>query len=141
MNAPRPQHRYHPPQSRNGALFLEVGAAIVIVGAMLAISLQVVGWTVRERRSVDRRVIALIEAGNLLDEVTGHPWNELTSLQLEQIQLPASAAAALPDARLKLSMRQPEGDPTAKQITLSIDWQGRHGQREGPVRLTAWMFK
>src|SRR5690606_11991568 len=108
MNAPQPEHRCHPSHTRTGALFLEVGAAIVIVGAMLAISLQVVGWTVRERRSIDRRVIALIEAGNLLDEVTGKAWNDVTSLQLEQIKLSPSAAATLPDARLKFSMREPE---------------------------------
>ena len=126
---------------RRGSTLLELAVSIIMVGVLLAISAQVLGWTVRERRATDRRAAALVEAGNLLDELTRLPWNEVTQESVAATKLSGEADAMLPDAKLEVTMRQPEDDPTAKRITVSIDWLGDHQQREAPARITAWVFK
>ena len=126
---------------RRGSTLLELAVSIMMVGVLLAISVQVLGWTVRERRATDRRAAALVEAGNLMDGLTRLPWNDVTQEGLVAAKLSGEADAMLPDAKLDVTLRQPEDDPTAKQITVSIDWLGDHQQREAPARITAWVFK
>lgn len=120
---------------------LEMAVAVLMVGLLLAISIKLFGWSVRERQLVDRRAAALIEAGNLLDELTNRPWDDITEPFLESVPLSAEAAELLPNAKLEVTLRQFEDDSTAKQIGVSIVWQGSRGVQEGSVKLTAWKFK
>ena len=120
---------------------LEMAVAVLMVGLLLAISIKLFGWSVRERQLVDRRAAALIEAGNLLDELTNRPWDDITEPFLQSVPLSAEAAELLPNAKLEITLRQPEDDSTAKQIGVSIVWQGNRGVQEGSVKLTAWKFK
>jgi hypothetical protein len=126
---------------RRGIMMLEMAVAVLLVGLLMAISIKLLGWSIRERQLVDRRATALIEAGNLLDQLTNQSWDDLTEPSLESVKLSAEATAILPNAKLAITLRQPEADPTAKQINVALVWQGGRGEQDGPVKLTAWKFK
>lgn len=140
MNAPA-KRRLKAMIERRGMMLLEVAVSVLLVGVLLALSVQVLGWTARERRSADRRAAALVEAGNQLDELSALPWNDITPDRLKTAQLSPEAIALLPEAKLEVTLTRPDDDATAKQITVSIDWQGNHGEREAPVRLTTWVYE
>lgn len=126
---------------RRGTMLLEIAISVLLVGMLLAMSVQVFGWTARERRAADRRAAALVEAGNQLDQLTMVSWDELTDKSAEAVKLSDEATAILPDAKLEVLLKQSDKDTTSKQITVIIDWLGNHRQREGPVKLTAWVYK
>ena len=120
---------------------LELAIAVALTGALLATSTQVLKWTLSQRQSADRRAAALVEAGNVLDKLTRLPWEEATSERLQAVELSPEAAALLPEAKLNVALQEADDEVRSKRLTVTIDWQGNHGQREGPVRLTAWMYE
>lgn len=128
-------------KSRRGYLMLELATAVVVLGVMMGVCLQAIGWVLKERRSIDRRAVALQEAANLLDEFTALPWPQLTPQRAQACQMSAEAAAILPRARVDVALAEPAGEPPARRITVTLHWQGDHGQDEGPLRLTAWVYR
>lgn len=128
-------------QTRPGYLMLELTAATVLLCVMLGMFVQAVAWTSQERRSIDRRAVALQEAANLLDQLTELPWSELTPERAKLCGMSAEAAAILPRATLEVALGEPTGEPPARRVAISLHWQGDHGQDDGPVRLTAWTYR
>jgi len=98
-------------------------------------------WSVQERRSSQRRAVALIEAGNLLDELSRTPWDTLTPQYASELKLSAEAQAVLPQAKLEVLLDDSQQEIPSRQITVRIEWPGRQGAHEGSVVLNAWTFE
>lgn len=126
---------------RRGSLILEVVMASVILGTLLVLSVNVLTWTLRERASGDRRAMALQEAANVLEETTNLDWAAITEERLAEFQLSPEFVTASPASRLRVSLRQPADDPTAKQITVVVESPTVDDAWEPLARLTAWSYR
>jgi hypothetical protein len=112
---------------------------------MIAMSLiaRVVGWTAAERRSLDRRQWAVMEAANLMERLNGRSFDKLTTEAVKDLALSAEAVRTLPDASLQIDVtdRDPAGGDDSKRVALRLRWRGRSGEWEAPVRLTSWVYR
>jgi hypothetical protein len=119
-------------------MLMELAVAGVLVGALLVVCLQLVAAAAGQRRAADLRQCALLELGNVMEQVTARPWAELTAAALSREKLSPPAARQMPGAELKIEVFTPAGEPGTKRITAAIGWQDRSGQLFAPLTLTAW---
>jgi hypothetical protein len=126
---------------RPGFGLIEMAIAGLLIAAAMAATLQVVGWVATERRAVERRERAVLEASNLLERITARPWDELSTEALGSIKLNEQASAFLPGSALALKVVPFEDAPSRKRITVELRWQDRSGRPEAPVRLVAWIYR
>jgi hypothetical protein len=125
-------------------MLLEMAVAAALVGALLVVCLQLLSAAVAQRRAADQRQFALVELGNVMEQVAARPWAELTTAALSREQLLVPAADGplqLPGAELKIEVSTPAGEPNAKRITAALRWQDRTGQLVKPRTLTTWRYK
>ena len=113
----------------------------VLIAAAMAATLQVVGWVALERRAVERRERALVEASNLLERITARPWDDLSTEALKSMTISDSASSFLPGSALDVKVVPFEDLPARKKINLEIRWRDRSGRTESPVRLVAWVYR
>lgn len=91
------------------------------------------------RRSADLRRVASLELSNLMEDLAARPATQVTSEELQKLQLSDAAKARLPDASLK-STSTPVADAQGLlKVQLSISWPSLSGQPTEPVRLTTWL--
>jgi len=93
------------------------------------------------RQASDRRIWALTEAQNTLERVSALPWESLDETGLAPLKLDEATAARLPEGRLNVAVKQVEGPPPAKRVTVTLLWKNRAGADEAPVRLTTWIYR
>jgi hypothetical protein len=110
--------------------------AAVLLGVAMALTVQILGWVVRERRAADRRAIAVQEAANVMERLAARPWVQLTPDTVGTETLTLEALRALPGAELSVAVA---GDPPLKRIGVQLRWRGRSGGFEAPVRLSSWV--
>jgi hypothetical protein len=127
--------------NRRGAMMVELAVAGTLVGALLVFGLQLLSAAVAQRRAADQRQWALVELGNVMEQVAARPWAELTTAALSKVRLSPSASSQLPGAELRIEVSTPADDPRAKRITATLRWQGRSGQPPAPVTVTTWRYK
>ena len=70
--------------TRRGMMLVEVVVAAAIVGTLLVVCLQLLSAAVAQRRAADQRQCALLELGNIMEQVAARPWAELTPAVLSQ---------------------------------------------------------
>ena len=122
-------------------MLLELAVAGALVGTLLVVGLQLLSTAVAQRRAVDQRQCALLELGNVMEQIAACPWPKLTTPMLSREKLSASAARQLPGAELKIEVSTSTGQPNAKRITATLRWQDRSGQLTAPVTLTTWRYQ
>jgi hypothetical protein len=128
-------------RGRAGFGLIEMAMTGVLIAAAMAATLQVVGWVARERRGVERRERAVLEASNILERVAARPWDDLSTEALAPIKLPEAARAFLPVSSIDLKVATIEDAPGRKKLTVEVRWSDRSGRPEAPVRLVAWAYR
>jgi hypothetical protein len=117
---------------------------LVISGALLGVVVTSViptlGWIARERKFSRERQAALLEVGNLMEQVTLLNWDELTSDRALGFELSKTIQRELPDARLTIRVTD-ETDASARQVLIELRWEPAAGRPAPPVRLAAWMYE
>ncbi|MBX7073495.1 MAG: hypothetical protein K1X71_10145 [Pirellulales bacterium] len=114
---------------RRGYMMLEVGAAVVIAGAALALATQCARlWSVEARLSRQEQ-IARQEASNLLELATAR-----LAAGLPLAEAPTVARAGLAGAAARLARDDQEG---LARLTATVIWKTPRGN-ERQVALTAW---
>jgi hypothetical protein len=126
---------------RSGFGLVEMAITGVLIAAGMAATVHVVGWIALERRAVERRERAVLEASNLLERIGSRAWDELTTESLGNIQMSESSAAFLPGSTLDLKVTTFDDAPIRKKIVVEIRWRERSGRSEAPVRLVAWTYR
>ena len=122
-------------------MMVEMVVAGAVVGALLVVCLQLLSAAVAQRRAADQRQCALVELGNVMEQIAARPWAELTTAALSQEKLSPSAERQLPGAELKIEVFASAGEPNAKRITAALRWRDRSGQLLAPATLTTWRYK
>ena len=128
------------PFCRKGVTILEATVAAALLGTLMMVCLHLLSATSAQRRALDQRQAAVIELSNEMERLTALPWAEMTRLKPADERISPWARAILPEAKLKVELATPAGDPAARRITTSLRWQDRNGEFLSPVTLTAWRY-
>jgi prepilin-type N-terminal cleavage/methylation domain-containing protein len=124
---------------RPGFTLMELTIAVAVLAVLLATSIKMTLVASSQVRANDHRSFALQAVQSIAEQIENIPWEHLPTATANQMPLPESAATHLPGAQLKITVND-ETDPVAKRVLVEITWNGRGGERVGPVRLTTWVF-
>ena len=125
---------------RPGFTMFELAVACVLLCALASVATTTLVWRGAEQRTADARLLATLEAGNLLERLTLLEWSALTAEGLAREQLPAAASARLPAAQLSLTVDELTEPVLAKRISVEIQFTNPAGAPARPVRLTGWVY-
>jgi hypothetical protein len=126
---------------RRGYGLFELAIATVLLGVAMTIVAQTAGWVATERRGALRRQRAIQEAANLMERLSGRPWDELTPELARAQVLSPGTKATLRDGHLEVSIAPEPGDPPAKRVTIRILWGDRSAGLVAPVQLVGWIHR
>jgi type II secretory pathway pseudopilin PulG len=129
------------PAVRRGVSVAELVFAILIVSVMLLTLARVMSIAANQRRELGRRQIAVQEANNLLERITGRDWDEIDESKLASIELSPRAKQSLPAAELRIQVQPEDGPPPAKRIVVEVGWQAHGPDAVATVRLSAWKHR
>jgi Tfp pilus assembly protein PilV len=126
-------------RKRRGISLVEVTVAAVVMSALVVMLGQAVGWVAVARRDADRRQVATLEAGNVMEQITANTFDGIDAEVARKVTLSDHAHRLLGDDALKVEVQPIEGEPPAKRITVSV---AHGGADDGPkaIRLTAWVY-
>jgi hypothetical protein len=120
---------------------IEVMGALLLLGIITGLTVELLRAANNGRQAAERRVWALTEAQNTLERVRGLSWESLDEQKLTSLKLDEATAARLPSGRLNVAVKEVEGPPAAKRVTVTLLWKTHGGTDESPVRLTTWIYR
>ncbi len=126
---------------RTGVALIEITLALSLSIVLALLVVQLLATTALQRRVLDRRVIALQQVANLLEEVALCSYEIVTLAQLEKIGLAPDAQHLLPQASVHWALTETSDTVAAKRVTVTLTWVGAGNRHERPVRLTAWRYQ
>jgi type II secretory pathway pseudopilin PulG len=126
--------------ARRAITMLELFAAMVIAAVLLAAVAQVAVLSAAQHLAAERRMLALSEAEQIVEQISALPLAEVSRENLQAIQLSPDVAQALPEAALSIDLSDDAGPPLAKRIRIEITWEAQPDVSARPVRLTTWRF-
>jgi hypothetical protein len=126
---------------RRGFSLLEVGAAGILLLAMLTVCLQFLRASAVQRRGIHERRLAIQEADNAMERICALPWAQLTPEGIGRLGLDEGVRRVLPDSKLEIDVSGPEEEPEGKRIRLVIRLPGVEGQPDRSVGLAAWKYR
>jgi Tfp pilus assembly protein PilE len=126
---------------RRGMFLIEMAVAGVLLLALTALCVKYFAVTAAQRRALDQRQAALIEAGNVMERIDTVGWGDLSTERLSKMSLSPETKLALPEGEIKIDLGNEDAKPAAKRITVTIRWQDNEGRWTQPVRLVAWRYQ
>jgi Tfp pilus assembly protein PilE len=127
--------------SRRGIGILELLVAGILLGTLMTLCLEFFGAVAGQRRALQQRQAATQEVANVMERIAARPWESLTTERLKEVPFSEEAKAQLPEAQMEIDVATPADDPTAKRVTVSVQWQNAAGELVRPVRLVAWRYQ
>jgi Tfp pilus assembly protein PilV len=121
---------------RAGFALPEAIMATALALAVLVGVAQLLAMVAGQRRLARQHAVAVLEAGNLMEQLMARPWPEIDPKTLAAVQLSEPCRQCLPEARLRVDVA-PE-DPDTKRIRIEIDWRTASGRPVEPIRLLGW---
>jgi len=121
-----------------GFSLLEMAVAGVLMAILLSLCLKMLSATAIERQSVEKRLLAMQEAANLIERIAALPSNELTPERLALLQQTSAAPQILPGGVAQVSLESDQPDAQARQVRVEIRWGIRPEDAEAPVSLSYW---
>lgn len=98
---------------------------------------QILTVVANQRRLARQRAAAVLEAGNLMEQIAARPWEQAAPGQ-SPVSLSRVCRQWLPGAELKVEITGEE--PDARRIRIEITWHDPSGQPAAPVCLAGWKF-
>ncbi len=129
------------PLARVGFTVVEVAAAAAILAAVFVFVAQAALWTAANRSAIDRRQSALVEAENVMEQLTSLPWAELTAETAAKVTLSPSAAERFGNQALTSTVTSSEDQPGAKRIVVQVRYSDGDQVDARRVRLVAWAYR
>lgn len=127
-------------KSRGTTLF-EATMALAVVALALTALVQLLASLQHQRRLVERRSLALLEASNALERLMNLPVDELAPEKIRALRLSDIALAQIPGGELSVEMSEPSGTPAARRVLVTVVGAGPDGSPETLGQLTAWRFE
>ncbi len=92
------------PRARRGSLLAEVGIATVVLLIVMGMTVRVLATVAQERRAASDCQRGILEAGNLMERITAHDFDEVTPDFVRKIAVSESARRALRDPELSIEV-------------------------------------
>ena len=133
-------------KKRGGFTLTETLVAGIILATAFTVATQLLIAAATQRKALDTRQVASIEAGNVMERLAAEPWSKLDATELGTWKLCPQAAQALPGGKLEIQIASIAGkpdskDPAAKRVTVIVSWSSGNEQPVGKVRLVAWRYE
>ncbi len=110
---------------------------------VMGLTVKVLATIAQERRAAADRQLGALEAGNLMERITAHPFDQVTPELARRMSVSDLARGSLRDCELAIDMsgggKSATGMPSAKRVMIRLRWKGPGGQWQAPVRLTSWI--
>jgi hypothetical protein len=133
--------RSNPARRRPGFGLIEMAVTGALIAVAMTVTVQVVGYVALERRAVERRERAILEANNLLERLVSRPWDELTPGSAKEARVSSTTSSFLRSPKLDVEVTPSDDAPARKKVSVEIRWLDRSGRPESPVRLVSWVYK
>lgn len=125
---------------RAGFTLAELMVALILIGAATGITLPLIAAQSRVRLNLERRRMALAEAENLLERMSGIPYARLTPELVRELKLSAAAQQALPSGEAHCQVVEETTAPLGKRLEVEIRWDAGPGKKSPPCRLVTWVY-
>lgn len=125
---------------RNGLSMTELVVTVGITTIAMVGGVQTMFVAGRQCRMVENRRLAGLEVGNIMEQIMTRPWKEIAPGTELTFELSEACRRALPDAKLRVRIASEAADPSARCITVEMDWRANALRRGEPVRLVAWRY-
>ncbi|MGE5191604.1 MAG: hypothetical protein ACM3U2_03825 [Deltaproteobacteria bacterium] len=112
----------------------------MLLGIVMSAAIPTLGWIVRERQFTRQRQAAILEVGNVMEQVRLLDWDALTAERAAQFELSDALRDELPDAGLKVAVAD-DSEAKTRRVLVELRWDRAPGQPAPPVRLTAWIHQ
>ncbi|MGI6415395.1 MAG: hypothetical protein ACOX1P_06965 [Thermoguttaceae bacterium] len=122
---------------KRGVLLYEAMMALALAMALSVGVAQILTVVANQRRLARQRAAAVLEAGNLMEQIAARPWEQAAPGQ-SPVSLSRVCRQWLPGAELKVEITGEE--PDARRIRIEITWHDPSGQPAAPVCLAGWKF-
>jgi hypothetical protein len=131
-----------PRARRRGALLAEAALAAGLLLVALALTIQLLGNVLAQRRASALRQAAAQAAANAMEAIAALPRDERTPGRLAESALDPEAARHLPGGRLiaTIDAAGPDAPASLRRVAVEVRWPGRAGRPESSVRLVAWLL-
>ncbi len=137
MTAGSDRHR-RSPHDRTAFTLIEMMLAMMLLGILFSVFVPMLLTVAHQRRDTVREQVALQHAGNLLEEITLRPWDQLKE-PLTGAELPADQQPLLPNFEQAITVADVDGTPSTRRVTVTVSWKHRSGQRTRPLMLHGWV--
>ncbi len=117
-----------------GFTLVEMGAALALLGTVLALLVPVLSRTSGLREQVDRREVSLATVANLLERAALVPQPSPETLQPIAVQLASESGLDSPEWTIVVT---PEQTPPLNRIEVSLSWNSP-SQVRSSVSLVRW---
>jgi hypothetical protein len=139
-----PESAARPTRSiRRGSMLFEMAIAAAMLSVAMVMTVKVLGYAGQQRRSAEQRQRAMLEVANLMERITGDPFDQVTAERARRLSISPAAASSLTSAELTVDVadepRGPAPGRSARRVAIRLRWKGRSGEWEAPVRLTTWI--
>ncbi len=125
---------------RRGVSLVELIISGMLLSSLMLITVPTLKLIDRQGRSTDERQEALAEVANIMEQTVASPFDQLAMERVQQPSVSAHLERQLRDPRLRLRTSvDPQLEGTVR-IEVELDWIGKAGLRERPVRLMAWVY-
>ncbi len=126
---------------RAAATIVEVTISMLLLTIMLIAVAQAMAQVVKQRRAVQRRLLATDVVANHMERAAALPWEELTAERMEAWRLASDVTDRLPDSKLTFHVDATGENPTAKRVIVELQWSNSAGDMVEPARLVTWRHR
>ena len=124
---------------RRGFTIVEMLGTCLLLAVLFGMTVPMLLLVAQERRSTEQRQFALQHAANLLEHAIAMEPSEWKEGELSLPDADADLKEILPGLERTLIVKPAEDEREPQQITASIRWRNRAGDRVAPLRLSAWV--
>lgn len=125
---------------RRGIAFAEIMVAFVLVGTAAVSIAPLMEESIRVRKSLEMQRFAQSEAANLLEQLAGMPYEQVTPESASKLTMSEAARRELPQPKLVAEVVNQTTEPACKRISIEIQWQPGGGRKSPPCRLVTWIY-
>lgn len=125
-------------RSRRGLTTTEMVCAALLTGVVLAMVVPGLHFISRENTAAANHLDATVAVGNVLDEITARPYENVTPGVMKDVEVPEWIVQQLKQPKLDVRVTDSEG---GKLVSAELSWLAVHGAAREKVRMHVWIYE
>ena len=128
-------------RARTGFTLIESCAAAALLAATLAMVVALLTSVARQRQAAERHAKALIVADNLLERLTGEPYESITADRADELLQAAEVLEMLPDGAVAIKVAEENKPPARKRIEVDVTWPSAGSRTTAKHQVATWVYR